>query len=178
MEKFLPFIASILGLLTFLKAIWEYTKAQKWKKLEFVANQMKEFNNDSDVKKAMQMLDYTNRNIVLDGENIVITDELLESALFPDLAGKNGNGFTLQEAQIRDIFDHFFDKLSTINQYISSGLITVEDVRPYLIYWIEILGKDDNERKPNTLITNIWQYWQYFNYADMIMLLKRFGYKI
>jgi hypothetical protein len=176
MEKLLPYIASILGLLTFFKAIWEYTKAQKWKKLEFIANQMKEFNNDVEVKKAMQMLDYTNREIELYGVKVVITNELLESALCPDLEGKNKNGFTLQEAQIRDIFDHFFEKLSIINQYISSGLITVEDVKPYLIYWINILGKDDNIRKPKALIHSIWKYWQSFNYTDMILLLERFGY--
>ena len=178
MEKSLPYIASFLGLLTFFKAIWEYTKAQKWKKLEFVANQMKEFNSDVEVKKAMQMLDYTNREIDLNGTKVIITDELLKSALCPDLAGQNKDGFTVQEAQIRDIFDHFFEKLSIFNQYISTELITVEDVKPYLIYWINILGKDDNERKPKILIHNIWKYWQFFNYTDMIILLQRLGYNI
>jgi hypothetical protein len=177
MDKILPFIASIIGFLTFSKAIIEYMKAQKWKRMEFVANQIKEFNNDIDVKKAMQMLDYTNREVELGGVEVTISNQMLESSLFPDSRGKNGDGFTHDEAHIRDIFDHFFDKLSVFNQYINSGLINLEDVSPYLIYWITILGKKDNERKPIVLIDNIWKYWKAFNYVDMISLMGKFGYK-
>ena len=57
-------IASIISIFTFISGIIilrkgskQYRVAQTWKRNEFLANEIKEFNNDSEVKDTIKMLD-------------------------------------------------------------------------------------------------------------------------
>ena len=49
----------------------------------------------------MQMLDYTNREIDLNGTKVIITNELLKSALCPDLAGQNKDDLSINNIRLK-----------------------------------------------------------------------------
>jgi len=44
--------------------------------------------------------------------------------------------FTEVEVAIRDNFDHFLSYFEKFDQFIVAGLVTIEEMRPYLNYWI------------------------------------------
>jgi hypothetical protein len=79
--------AFVISLSLLIKGIYEYTKAQKWKKAEFVSKEIKEFYNDFDIKRAMILLDWNSNELDLktneiEGENkFYFNDDLIVSAL-------------------------------------------------------------------------------------------------
>ena len=64
-EKTIKLMTLIIGGLGFLKALVEYTKAQRWKKAEFLAREVKEFFADAYVQRALLMLDWNKVDIQL-----------------------------------------------------------------------------------------------------------------
>src|ERR1700730_12711986 len=56
--------AKILGAIgVFITGLWQYTKAQRWKRREFIATQVKQFEADKKIQLAMTMLDWNNREL-------------------------------------------------------------------------------------------------------------------
>ena len=55
----------LLGFIPFMKVIWEYIKDVRWKKSEFLAKEVKEFQNDENVKMVFQLLDWNKRKVKL-----------------------------------------------------------------------------------------------------------------
>ena len=51
----------VAGLIAFLSGLYQYIKAQQWKKAEFVVKEIKEFEADTQINLAMQMLDWNSR---------------------------------------------------------------------------------------------------------------------
>jgi hypothetical protein len=171
-------ISTIIALAVFIKGLIEYVKAQKWKKAEFVANQIKEFNTDANVRLAKLMLDWENREVKLfpEKEPIIITEELLLNALTPEsykLRGEQHVGFSEEEAKIRDIFDEFFDKLGIFNQYIEVNLIRFRDIKPYFTYWIQVLNGQVDNCHSKELILQISKYLKRYGYEDVLALLEK-----
>ncbi|MCL1821219.1 MAG: hypothetical protein FWG22_00180, partial [Prolixibacteraceae bacterium] len=170
--------------------IYQYIKAQKWKKAEFVSKEIKEFYNDFDIKRAFTLLDWNSNELVLkeneldEKKKIHFTDDLIFSSLALnenkgcDLAGFNNDltGFSKEEVVIRGIFDSLLGWLIMFNSYIETKLVTAEDLRPYLIYWIQILADADNNRKPEKVRKQIWKYID-ANYGILREFCGKFGFK-
>ncbi len=180
LSTFIDLTAVVISLSLLLKGIYEYTKAQRWKRAEFVSKEIKEFFSDADVRRALIMLDW-NRNVIellpneIEGKTkLAFEDSLLESALGTH---KEGRTFSFEDAVIKKIFDNFFDKLIIFSNYIKAGLITVPDIRPYLSYWIEILSDDNNGRKNEALRKQIWKYIHEYGYVEVKQLCEAFGFK-
>jgi hypothetical protein len=162
-------IIPILGLIPFLKAVWEYLQDLKWKKSEYLAKEIKEFQNDENVKIVFQLLDWNKRKINLKSGAYTIGDYELVSALQThDLKNK----FTIQEAELRDIFDDFFDKLSTFNIYIKNGLVSEDELYLYIGYYVKILTS--KSKKPKLLIETFRKYIQYYEFHNVSELIDRF----
>jgi hypothetical protein len=134
-----------LGLLgaTFAFAIglFQYRKAQRWKRSEWVAKEMKDFFGDPAVKTALQLLDWGSRKVQLFPDKVEpeqrfvrVSDEDLRKALM--YHSDHGN-FSETEAALRDLFDHFLDRLERINSFVDAHLLSSDDVRPYLDYWAD-----------------------------------------
>ncbi len=147
-------IVSVLGtgfgLFTLWRGIEQYRKDQKWKRAEFVVKEIKEFNSDPAVKKAMLMLDWNQRKIVLSEEeeiSIEMIDKVLCKALVSKTYKDEEGGFTREESLVRDTFDTFFDYLERFDSFIETGLVTKEEFSPYLSYWLNILGNKNSGRK-------------------------------
>ena len=171
----------MLSLLVLVKGVYEYAKAQKWKKAEFVAKEVKEFYNDFNVKRALVLLDWNANELELrsneieDKSKIWFNDEILMSAL---QTHKERNKFKDEEVLIKGIFDSFLDKLSMFNNYVEAGLIDIADIKTYFAYWINIIGDKNNDRKPEKVRTQIWVYINEYGYSDIIELCYKFGYDI
>lgn len=181
LETVLKVLALVISLSVLIKGLYEYTMAQKWKKAEFVSKEIKEFNADFDVKRAMMMLDWNANELPLKENEIEnktkfrFTDEMIYSAL---TTHKTTSGFTFEEAVIKGVFDVFFDRLTMIDIFIETKLIEVKDIKPYLIYWIEIIANSSNARKEKKVRDQIWTYINEYGYTNVKSLCERFGYTV
>jgi len=163
--KLLP----ILGILTFLKAILDYSNDLKWKRSHFLSEQIKDFETDTKVKIALKLLDWNKRKVNLELGEVVIADSDLILAL---KTHNQKSEFTQTEAELRDIFDTTFSKLGTFNIYLKCGLISEKELKSYISYWIDILTTPG--RKPKELVDTFSDYLKYYNYTDTLELFKRF----
>lgn len=169
-------IAIVVSTVVIVKGIYEYKQAQRWKKLEFLSKEMKDFFNDFNVQRALVIIDWTSTKIELlkseigTEDKLYFDDDLIFSAL---QTHKNSTTFSKEEFIIKKIFDQFFDKLSTLENYIESGLINTNDVLPYLNYYINILANPKNKRKSEKLRTQIWNYVDEYDFANVKSLCYR-----
>ena len=164
-EKIVPIVA----ILTLVKAIYEYTKSQKWKKSEILTREIKEFFNDPRIKSFCQILDWNYREVEIDGEKILIYDDLLCNALSTHNDKPN---FSRDEAKIRDLFDYFLDRLSYFNFYINNDLVNEDEVFGYLSYYLDIMTKDG--RKPKEVIMSFNLYIDYYNFNNVKDLIVKY----
>lgn len=178
-DLFLKGIGGITAIILFIIGFKRYNKEQKWKIKEFVAKEIKEFHENKMNKNAMLMLDWDTRNIELYPEhpdyekrNVLIGRKELERALLPhhNLTFK----FSKDEAIIRDTFDHFLTTLTRFEHFIETEIVSLEDFRPYLRYWIDTIAEDLPVRARNVLHHYIIAY----EYIGVINLVKRFGKEI
>ena len=177
-KDMLTFLTSIIAVGSFVKVIMEYTKAQSWKRAEFLASVMKEFNSDPNVRLARTIIDWKSRDFELfpdqkneEDKRVWINDQVLIEALTPeDWKGtiENKVGYENSEVRIRDIFDAFFERLATINHYLDTKLITESDLRPYITYWIGLI----NDSRSEELLQQIHAFLKRYKYDDVIKLLE------
>lgn len=164
-------IGYIVVILTFIKAVYEYVMAMRWKKAEYLSKEVKDFFSDPNIKIVCTLLDYNIRKIEVDGNKITVTDELLKSAL---QTNDKKQSFTSEEARLRDMFDSFFDKLSNFNVLIRNGLVEKKQVRNYLSYYLGIISIPG--RKPKDLVEIFHQYIDYYDFndvKDLILMYKK-----
>lgn len=162
-------IVPFLAILTFVKAIIEYVRVQKWKKSEFLTKEIKEFFGNEDVSMICKLLDWNARKVIIDGNELKINDSFLESAL---LTHRKKAKFTPEEAIIRDKFDYFFDRLSYFNIYIENGLVDETETMKYLSYYLEILAIPG--RKDSKLVEIFQEYISYYEYVNVETLINRY----
>jgi hypothetical protein len=60
------------------------------------------------------------------------------------------------------------------DNYIETGLISVNDIKPYLIYWIRILADKQNDRKPVEVRNQIWKYIDEYGYDRIRTFCNKF----
>lgn len=179
--NWITLVGVISSLSAFLAGLLQYIKAQKWKRAEFVAKEIKEFESNHTIQIAMQMLDWNARKFKLfqeeesDEREVVVNDDILCSALVPH---DETTKFTRVQLCIRDIFDHFLDALVRFEHFIQSDLVNHKEFRPYLIYWIEIMGNKDSKRKPSIFYERLWGYIVFYKYSHVQKLFSRYGYDI
>lgn len=140
-ENQLKAIALAGAAVAFLLGLLQYRQAQRWKRAEWVAQEMERFFADRAVHAALKMIDwgkrpvelYPNREKFDERYEIVTDDEIAEA-----LKGHDERGAYLpREMAIRDIFDQFLDRLERIYAFIEAGVLRVDDVEPHLRYWAE-----------------------------------------
>lgn len=178
-DLFLKAIGGITAIVLFFIGLRRYTKEQKWKRKEFVAKEIKEFHENKMNRNAMLMLDWDTRGIELYPEhpdyekrNVLIGRKELAKALLPhhNLTFR----FNQDEAIIRDTFDNFLSTLTRFEHFIETGIVSLEDFRPYLRYWISVIAENLPEKTRNVL----HHYIIVYEYAGVISLVSRFGKEI
>ena len=148
----------------FVIGLGQYRKSQQWKRAEFVANEMKDFNAQPRVKNAKLMLDWTRQRVEIfpddpDPNNrcVWVTHEDLAKALIPHTEAEQGK-FEEPLASIRLTFDEFFDHLELFGSFMQARLVTREELDPYVDYWVRLLGDDTRGLMTPQLRENIWCY--------------------
>jgi hypothetical protein len=180
LKDWIELVGGVIGLGTFIFGIFQYWQAQRWKTAEFVASKMDVFMNNPDNELAMLMLDWNKRTIAFHPQTpihetslFVIDDNLLYSALRTHIGPSDA--FPRPQSYIRDVFDHFFDDLSHLYIFVQADLVTIEHLRPYLTYWLDILT-GTRPAKPRKLVEQLWCYIDFYDFGNVRELCQAFGY--
>jgi hypothetical protein len=139
---------------------------------------MQAFFADPAVKAALQMIDWGTRRIELypDSEKredrfVLVTDDDVAEALQPH--DQRQGGFTENEAAIRDIFDHFLDRIERIQSFVVARLVTAADVRPYLGYCAyHIVHAREGDPNVDRLV-QLRAYIRRYGYVGVEWLLRK-----
>jgi hypothetical protein len=148
-----------------LKWLYEYIKKTNWEKTKFLSEKMEIFFCDDKIKDVLNILDYNQTKIKIGNEMILITDlKVIDSLITHDLQ----NVFTDEQKHVRDLFDHFFNKLSEFQIYIDTDLVRKKDVIIYLKYYLNILDRT-NKTKTKLYIKTLVKYIEFYNFKfDLI----------
>jgi len=182
-RNFIAAIAAVVAAIGILGGLVQYIRSERWKRAEFVAKLIAEFEADHRIDCALKMLESRKRKVNLFPEAEEryekwpeVDDELVERSL--RIVRDGDSDFGANELRVRDCFDHLFKQLDRFDIFVQRGLVTADAFQPYLAYWLDILGDPQSRQKPRELLRVMWEYVDEYGYSDMQSLFKRFGYNI
>lgn len=162
----------------FVVGLIQYRRAQHWKRVEWVAQEMKAHFDDPVVRAAMLMMDWGTRRIPLHPDrqdenqrHVRLTNEIVAKALMHHDA--RPDGFNDQEADIREAFDRALDGLERFHSYLVTGLVELDDLRPYLKYWAVTLLRPRNPRPEDHRLARLLAYMRSYGFDGALDLLER-----
>ncbi|PSN18721.1 hypothetical protein C7271_11075 [filamentous cyanobacterium CCP5] len=83
------------------------------------------------------------------------------------------------ELTLRDWFDSFLGGLEYFDMLIESGLISARDIRPFIIYWIQLIGDRRFRRKGGSgFYDQLSHYIYWAGYSGVQRLFERYGFKV
>lgn len=200
--SFFGFIGAISA---FTFAIFQYRKAEKWRRMQFVADEVRDLEAEPIIANALLMIDWGVRKVNLflisdpKAEDYVkITREVQWRALLPhplkqeyaeyqaksrlDIEGTSGEirpardlGFHVTEARIRDTYDAFLTRLDRLETFIDADLIRAEELRPFIYYWIDALTAVDGSPDDATWRCTLLTYMEFYKYTGVTHLFRRYG---
>jgi len=173
----------ILKILGAAAAFWiglnQYRKSEAWKRLEFVAAEMKAFYDDAAVKLAMGMLDWRRKEVALykyrgenDFERAVVDYPIVASALGIDPEMK----YDKVQSAVREIFERFLEFLARFEGFLAAGIVKKNDLNPYLDYWIKLIAGQDAHSPEVTkqVLPSLWKFIDYYDYRDVRIFISRY----
>jgi hypothetical protein len=171
--------AALVGAaIAFVVGLWQYRRAQKWKRAEWVAQEMKALFSEPLVQAALMMVDWGARTVQLfptrdkvEDRSVFITDDDVAGALMPH--DERPDGFSPLEAEIRAAFDIWLDGLERFNAYVATGLVTLADLRPYLKYWAAHICRDHSTDGTEDRLRGLCTYMQRYGYSGAYDLMER-----
>jgi len=195
--KSLVTIAGTIGsVIVFSIGVSTYLRTEKWKRAEFLANEMKEFFANSRVQKTLFLIDWGSRELQLIEERppadgrVVVTRNMQTMALRPHtMLERTGSdpevftvedgvttvGFTQAEAAIRDCYDAFLDGLERLASYVETGLTEVRSLRPYIGYWIDDISSPTENADDAAWCAALLTYISFYRFDGVLNLFDAFG---
>ncbi|MGB3311816.1 MAG: lipase family protein [Nodosilinea sp.] len=83
------------------------------------------------------------------------------------------------ETTLRDWFDSFLGGLEYFEIMIESGLVRAEEIKPFIIYWINLIGDRRYRRKGGSgFYDKLLHYITWAGYGRVQTLFERYGFKI
>jgi hypothetical protein len=170
-------LAALIGAATaFIVGLGQYRKAQKWKQAEWVAQEMQGFFSDTAVCSALRLIDWSSRRVDLfpnesdpEKRSVKVSDARLAKAL--ERHSDRPEGFDETEAALRDMFDHFLDRVERINCFVHAGLVSLTEVRPYLDYWAESIATKSGENAER--IVKLRRYIRFYGFSGAESLFTK-----
>ena len=157
-------------------ALWKYFEELRWRRQKFASELWASFSEREHNKKAMVMLDWV-RSVELPipsakepSTQRVTTGDLISSLQ----VHAHNTTFTPKHAAVRDIFDAFLTDLTEIEHHIDRGLITFDQVKAYLLYWLKAMtgtGHVQHKGLPKQLS----QFIEAYEYRGIKSLCARAG---
>ena len=167
------------GIVVFGLGLFQYARAQKWKRREFIASQIKDFEADIKIQLAMTMLDWNERRLYFPAKGgdgfvpILVNEALLRSSFLPH---ENAIRYFQNEVLIRDCFDRFFDMLVRLSDFVEADLISVDELRPYLQYWIKLISGNKRGWHSPELFILLLNHIDKYDFEKAAQLIRNFGY--
>ncbi len=178
LEALVKVAAPVIGVLWFSFGVWQYTKAQRWKKAEFASKEIEKLLSNEILVLACQMLDWERgkskvpakfKDTSNNNDDFEYNWAWYERAMHASVDGPDGRGYSENERYCRVIFDDLFTFFNILNHYISVDLIRIEDIRP-IEYWTDQIFKSQLTNN-NNLFT---PYLEKFGYTGVTQLHQRF----
>jgi hypothetical protein len=169
-------IASAAGVF----ALWRWTIEQRWRRVQYAYGLIKEFMAKENTIKALQMLDSAREIDLFPDENldkdryVFVDDEIVIASL---KTFDEQTSFPRREFAVRNIFDEFFTDLSAFQHHIDAKLLKLEDIRPYLEYWIKSINGYGKVYDAD-LARQINKFLVAFEYDAVIQLSYSMGYPL
>ncbi|MGC1218300.1 MAG: lipase family protein [Phormidesmis sp.] len=196
----------VLGLLLIGGAIswgvFQYSRQQKWRHIEFLRQAIREFEQDQEIHNALKILDFEEyRDYQLSQpasarSSFHVTDDLLCQALAShdqralvkqrideDQANGSLDPAVLRTYQIettlRDWFNKMLNGLEHFGYFIESGFFSAKELEPWLSYWIKLIA-DPVYRRPGSskVYDALYSYIHHSGFLGVQKLFERFGYRI
>ena len=174
-----------IATVVFARGVVEYRNAQKWKRAEWVASEMKDFFQDPNVRNALTMLDWKDRRLPLllaaptrDTEKTFEYEEGMLLHALSSATRPQEHDYTDPELSIRDSFDRLLDAFERMDSFVQAGLVSPNELRPYLRYWLGIIADPTNPKKSSNVRARLWAYIDDYGYDGVQRLCKGFGYDI
>ncbi|NER81620.1 MAG: lipase family protein [Leptolyngbya sp. SIO1D8] len=83
------------------------------------------------------------------------------------------------ELTLRDWFDDFLGALESCNNSIEAGLVTAEDLKPFIFYWLQVISDRRFRRNGGSgFYDQFFHYIYWSDYKGVQKLFERYGYKI
>ncbi len=195
-------VSALIMALAALAAVVQYVKQQRWKRVEFIRTAVKEFENKPAIANVLSIIDFEEFRefpLQLPGREDVMffepKEERLQNALLPhdDALRRKRSVEALKdterykhelkeyliEIELRSWFDEFLAGLGNFEYYIQSKLITADELRPYVAYWIRLIGDREYRREgASGFYEQLFTYIHRADYSDVQNLFSRFGYRI
>jgi hypothetical protein len=177
-DEILTALALLGAAVAFVVGLVQYRQSQRWKRAEWVAQEMKGLFGDPVVQAAFLMFDWGSRRVPLYPErssesdrHVLLTNEIVGGALM--LHDDKPDGFTQLEVDIRNAFDRALDGLERFHSYVDTGLVELSDLRPYLHYWAVSLCRPQSPRTEDHRLARLAAYMNRYGYAGALGLLDR-----
>jgi hypothetical protein len=83
------------------------------------------------------------------------------------------------ELILRDWFDEFLGAFEACENAIQSGIVTAEDLKPFILYWVQVIGDRRKRRKGGSAFYDqLFHYIHWGGYDGVQSLFERYGYKL
>jgi hypothetical protein len=157
--------------------LWRWMIDQKWRRVQYAETLVKDFTSKENTKRAFEFLDSYRQIDVLPaeygGKSKAYADEGMLIASLK--TSKEITALTQHEHVIRKSFDEFFTDLSSFQHHVETGLIKIEDIKPYLEYWIKSIN-GHGKIHGAALAEQIDKFLKDYDYRSVIKLSKSMGY--
>lgn len=176
LKEIISWLTALLGASGFAFGLYQYYRAQLWKKSEFAASQVQQLSDNPDLALCCVFLDWDVRRIPVPERYSVFTEEKsfkhdwnnVLHAMIPEDQKAN---FDWPLVLYRDVFDKFFIYLDRVNHYISIGLFEVEDVYN-LKYWLDEIKSPRYMKEENKNV--FMKFIDFYGYVGVKRLMDKF----
>jgi hypothetical protein len=160
-------------------ALWRWMVDQKWRRVQYAQSLIREFIQKASTTNAFDILDVLNEDVDLKPDDrtkekitIRITDEHLVRALSTSYEKRDGEDKTLF---VRTVFDELFGDLSIFQSHIEAGLIKLQDIKPYLDYWLNELTGPGRMKHDSSFTQQVHSYLSHYGYKGAVTLAENMG---
>jgi hypothetical protein len=190
---------SLGAIVVFGFGVLQYRKAQKWKRNEFLAEEIKEFNESKSVRDALSMLDWYGRTIYCDPCDktsavwvahtkastvygpVDLPKVTLKRALeYHEDRAKRLSGspsdkeckFDPAEQHVRDTFDECFRYFERFETLLDNRLFSIRELTPYVAYMVSLMN--GMRRHSDGYQRSLFTFLVMYDYERVIKFLARF----
>lgn len=186
--------------IAFFVGLKQYRRGQQWKRAEFLAREMKELFSDVKCNNALMMIDWAEREIPLgaflmppDPTPVAVTYQQQSQALRPHTYSGSANSdceaaqissgssvdgnyqFGGDETRIRDCYDGLLDRLDRIGGHLSRNLVTMDELRPYIGYYINDIAEAPSNTDEAIWGVSLLTYIIFYHFDGVAQLFSKNG---